>query len=720
MLLTATAVDDSYTIPQGEFLETRYRLDNNLLQNDTPTGRNRDADGNRLQVSLVSGPSHGTLHAFRGWGGFDYTSDADFVGIDSFVYEITDGVTTSQATATIEVTGDFALSAAVDDVYTVVQGEQLEANFQYESHIKNLLFNDTPTGSNIDEDGDRLTVSIVSGPYHGTIDTLRSWGGFDYTSGADFVGTDSFVYEISDGVNTSQATATIEVLVGNTAPEFVFPESEQDGEVDEFYSFSFESDQQASIGAVFAEDADGDEVTYSTDDAYFTVHAMTGEVTIVDLDYVHSVGFPDSYTFTITASDGDLQTPADVTLYRVEQGGAVSVTSFAGDLFEGADHVDEMTFATTADFLVEVAVPATASTSRELLIAVYADGVQIDSRLFSVAPGEEYSEVIKVPILEANYSIGLGAAFADDLNIGLAAGFADGPPNLIPAEQFDFFADQPVAKATIDWWGHTATSLEISQGEVKEAANSSFQSGIKSLFTSQLTFERYEQAIKDAGGPLFTDAQARAQYNEVVGEISVAIGNRFKPAIDSTVDDLLMEIPALEFKYAAPYQEHVDRFLGLIRGVPTGVVAVNDASPATNAAATSLLFELADPGDIISAIGTPLLENVGDAIVSGEFPDGGLLNGLDLGNVTLIKQFGLTQNFDLTPGNTTDSLGTAFIGLSDISINSLTNFKKQAFEFSLAQPLITLPSGQTIDANLGVRTSLDGESRADFGVQIDF
>jgi hypothetical protein len=68
-----------------------------------------------------------------------------------------------------------------------------------------VLANDT------DADGDRLTALLVSGPASGRL-VLNPDGSFTYTPNADFVGTDSFTYRATDGVNPGNVTtATISV-----------------------------------------------------------------------------------------------------------------------------------------------------------------------------------------------------------------------------------------------------------------------------------------------------------------------------------------------------------------------------------------------------------------------------------------------------------------------------------------------------------------------------
>ena len=70
-----------------------------------------------------------------------------------------------------------------------------------------LLTNDTD-----EDDGNAsLTVSrIIADPADGTL-AVNGDGSFTYTPRADFSGEDAFVYEVSDGANTSEGTARISV-----------------------------------------------------------------------------------------------------------------------------------------------------------------------------------------------------------------------------------------------------------------------------------------------------------------------------------------------------------------------------------------------------------------------------------------------------------------------------------------------------------------------------
>ncbi len=161
-----------------------------VLANDS------SGNGKALTATLVSGPSNGQL-TLNSDGTFSYTPNAGFTGTDTFTYTASDGSSTSApATVTITVVGILAR----DDAYTDLLNQEL---FVWTSN--GVLVND------LGADYLYLTATLVSGPSHGTL-SLFDAGNFNYLPDYGFVGTDTFTYTASDGINTSNvATVTITV-----------------------------------------------------------------------------------------------------------------------------------------------------------------------------------------------------------------------------------------------------------------------------------------------------------------------------------------------------------------------------------------------------------------------------------------------------------------------------------------------------------------------------
>ena len=191
------AANDEYSAVENTTL--MVSAVNGLLLNDT------DPLGETLTVNTTpfTDADHGTV-TLNSDGSFTYEPDADFVGMDLFIYEISnESSETALGSVTIMVNAA-ANSAPVaqDDSYTTDEDVAITAVLGTDD----LLQNDS------DPDGDALSVNTtpMTDVANGTLE-LNSDGTFTYTPADDFNGTDSFVYEVTDGTDTSMATATITV-----------------------------------------------------------------------------------------------------------------------------------------------------------------------------------------------------------------------------------------------------------------------------------------------------------------------------------------------------------------------------------------------------------------------------------------------------------------------------------------------------------------------------
>ena len=120
---------------------------------------------NPLTAQLVTAPANGTL-VLGATGTISYTPNADFAGVDSFVYRVYDGKFYSDnATVTLNVAGVNDAPAALDDYYTLDQ----DTVFSVDAAAGVL-------GNDADVDGDALTVSAVTQPTHGVRSEERRVG----------------------------------------------------------------------------------------------------------------------------------------------------------------------------------------------------------------------------------------------------------------------------------------------------------------------------------------------------------------------------------------------------------------------------------------------------------------------------------------------------------------------------------------------------------------
>lgn len=182
--LPPVANDDYYNVLEDS-------TDNILevLSNDT------DEDDDTLTlVSVDSGPYHGD--AYIDGDTIIYSPDENYTGTDALVYRISDGLEQDTAEATIYVEAVNDNPVAVDDTaFTPV-------NTSVDIHV---LENDN------DVDEDVLTIEgIEVEPLHGNVSINSDI--IIYNPDLSYNGSDSFVYNISDG-NGAYSTATVYIDV---------------------------------------------------------------------------------------------------------------------------------------------------------------------------------------------------------------------------------------------------------------------------------------------------------------------------------------------------------------------------------------------------------------------------------------------------------------------------------------------------------------------------
>jgi len=176
---------------------------------------NRDGDPDLAAANVNSGE----VSIFVGGAGGSFTGPTNFsagdfpnsVAVGDFNHDLRpDLVFTNAGANSVSVllnnTTTNQAPVAVNDAYTTAEDTPLTLA------APGVLANDT------DADGNPLSVSVVTGPAHGTL-TLNANGAFTYTPDANFNGPDSFTYRASDGTAQSNpATVRITVTAVNDAP----------------------------------------------------------------------------------------------------------------------------------------------------------------------------------------------------------------------------------------------------------------------------------------------------------------------------------------------------------------------------------------------------------------------------------------------------------------------------------------------------------------------
>ncbi|PHZ83456.1 hypothetical protein CRD36_18025 [Paremcibacter congregatus] len=202
--IDVAAVNDGPVATADGFAGTEDQaISGNVLTNDT------DVDGDVLSVvaETITTAQGGTV-TIAADGSFDYSPAADFNGEDSFSYTLSDGTTTDSGSVTLTVAaendgpiaGNIDLGATLEDTSVTFTAADLLAN-------------------STDVDGDSLSVTAVSvDPAYGTV-ADNGDGTYSFTPAENYSGDDvPLSFTVSDGVETSQATASLDVTAVADGP----------------------------------------------------------------------------------------------------------------------------------------------------------------------------------------------------------------------------------------------------------------------------------------------------------------------------------------------------------------------------------------------------------------------------------------------------------------------------------------------------------------------
>jgi len=249
----------------------------NLLSNDY------DRESDAFTLTSVGTAENGAV-VMNIDGTVTYTAVASYTGPDQFSYTVTD-VQGAKSTGTVSITVSVINGAPVTtaDVSTVAEDSS--------SNRISVLTNDT------DPEDNTLTLDSVSAANNGTVSVAGNVA--LYTPDANFAGSDSFNYWVTDGEGGStKGEVSITVAASNDAPTAVD---------DTLGSISASRPSTLDLMANDT-DPDGDTLTISAvGDATYGNVTISG--TSVRFNATRgSAGESDSFTYTITDADGETST----------------------------------------------------------------------------------------------------------------------------------------------------------------------------------------------------------------------------------------------------------------------------------------------------------------------------------------------------------------------------------------------------------------------------
>lgn len=272
---TPTANDDVIAIRSNESITV------SVLGNDVSP----ESPLNTGSVEIITPPTNGTA-TVNPDGTIDYTPNTDYVGPDSYVYEVSNSLPNPQTdAATVSITvSESQVPVAAND--TVLTPRNISVTVPILEN--DLLPGGTITSSNF--------VGIVDGPTNGTATFDSATGLVTYVPNTDYTGPDSFTYEISgpDGNATALALIDVQSPVGPNA-------------VDDLYTIN--TDSTAELEVLVNDTPGSGELANNTltveqqpSNGLISVDTSTGVIT-----YQPDAGFTgqDTFTYEIGNTNGE-------------------------------------------------------------------------------------------------------------------------------------------------------------------------------------------------------------------------------------------------------------------------------------------------------------------------------------------------------------------------------------------------------------------------------
>ena len=307
IIVTVNAVNDAPVVGAG----TVNVSEDQSVSNTLPLAS--DVDGDALVYGPgATAPSHGTV-TINPDGTYTYTPTTNFTGADTFSFIVTDGAVTVERSITVTVN-------PVNDA-PIASGGSLTTS-------EDVPFTGTlPVATDID--GDALVYGLGTlVPAHGTV-SIDLDGTYAYLPAANYVGSDSFSFTVSDGSVSIERTITVTVTSVNDAP------------VVSAGTMSVAENQSVSGNLPAAADVDGDALVYGPG-ANTPAH---GTVTVNPdgtYTYTPTASFTGTDTFSFTVTDGAVTIERSITVTvtsvndaPVGSGGAITTaedTGFNGTL----------------------------------------------------------------------------------------------------------------------------------------------------------------------------------------------------------------------------------------------------------------------------------------------------------------------------------------------------------------------------------------------------
>ena len=255
---------------------------------DTPLSESltaSDVDLDELSYTVKDGndPSHGSLELSE--GGYTYTPNENYNGMDLFTITVSDG--TTEVDCLISMTVEAVNDAPVPSFSATVGTDE------------DTLLTESLTATDVDLDELTYTVKDGSGPSNGTLELIE--GGYTYRPNADYNGSDPFTIVVGDGTTTVDCDITVTVNAVNDAP---VPS----------YTAAVNTNEDVPLTeSLTATDVDLDDLSYTVKSGNGPTNG-TLELSEGGYTYSPDENYNGTDSFTITVSDGTAEVDCAITV----------------------------------------------------------------------------------------------------------------------------------------------------------------------------------------------------------------------------------------------------------------------------------------------------------------------------------------------------------------------------------------------------------------------
>jgi len=361
-----------------------------------------DIDGDELNYTATTLPLHGSLMVDAVTGNFVYTPNTNYNGSDSFVVTVSDGQGgVAFSTINIGITPTSPVLDAVNDLVTLNEDGMISG-----SVATNDQLGETPSN-----------FALVSNVTNGVL-VFNANGTYTYTPQANYYGSDSFTYSITDADgNTDTATVSITVNSVDDLPVI----AAGSGSV-------VEDTQPSTGGTLTATDVDNPSLAFvaSTQAGnYGSVVLGADGVWTYTLDAranALAAGEAQTESFTVNLTDGSTTT---ITINITGTDDAPVIAAGAGSVVEDTQPSTGGTLTATDVDNPSLAFVASTQSGNYGSVMLGADGVwtyTLDARANALAAGEAQTENFTVSLTDGSTTtITVNITGTDDLPV-IAAG----------------------------------------------------------------------------------------------------------------------------------------------------------------------------------------------------------------------------------------------------------------------------------------------------------